>query len=259
MERTPSADDKIRCLAFYKKAHEERFESYEEMIAGLLETAKQQKANNNKHVGERFATRAKKLEKIRDKSNFEDWYARDKDQFEEFDQDNTGFLERGEFLKFVKAKMGLSEEEASNLFSKWDVDQGGSVGPFEFVDLMSVWHTELVYYEQKAKKKQLYESHKDLLSDGCCGPATSLYCGCAWSLCTLGLSWIPFVLRAKANENRMLDPDFNDKLERAASAKELSEEANARARESVKKRLMERDSDQMIKRNECRESSVASK
>ena len=58
--------------------------------------------------------------------------------FNQADKDGGGTIEFEEFKQFIKAYPRQSYESqrfAADLFSKYDVDQGGSLDPFEFADL----------------------------------------------------------------------------------------------------------------------------
>lgn len=76
-------------------------------------------------------------------STFQGWYEEDLHKFTTvLDADDNGVLDKKEFTAWVTNQFDLSEKDIDEVFKKWDLDKGGTVGPYEYCTLMAVWHTE---------------------------------------------------------------------------------------------------------------------
>merc|ERR1711865_937201 len=138
--------DKEKCLVLYMTAHEKNANHYTKKAAKLEGEANSHNDVNTKAV---YQARADELRRVRDKTNFTDWFEEDKKLFKQFDLDGNGFMDKTELNKFAEKNFHMTESEAKDVFKKWDIDEGKEIGPFEFVILMAVWHGEFAIQQQR--------------------------------------------------------------------------------------------------------------
>eukprot|EP00658_Telonema_sp_P-2_P029502 TRINITY_DN22440_c0_g1_i1.p1 TRINITY_DN22440_c0_g1~~TRINITY_DN22440_c0_g1_i1.p1 ORF type:complete len:297 (-),score=95.31 TRINITY_DN22440_c0_g1_i1:314-1204(-) len=243
--------DMEQALALYKRAHEQRRSDYTELINKCIKTAEEQRQASNNELAVIFEQHADETRKVRDygREDFMVWYTEDVRQFKEFDVDVSGFLDPEEFRGFVKAKFKMTDGDADKLFEEWDVDKGKSIGPYEFVSMMAVYHSEQHFAETRIKNDCVYAAVDGMLAGGVCGAATALYFGLICSLCTLCLSWIPFYCVAKTTGERLGDPEFQRNYQNDLE-KACAESVNE-ARKHTIKRLLKGPNEKLITRDQC--------
>merc|ERR1711988_1386831 len=202
------------------------------------------------HTAERSGTEDDKKEllaaaemakDLAEKESFDDWITQDRKNFMRCDLNADGFLDRDEFRQLCCTAFELSPEQAEAAFTKWDIDQGKTVGPVEFSALMSIWHVELAYHTRRQKTEALIKRNLDHPCSW-----TSPYAlpfGFMCSLCTLGLSWLPYCFTAKGCMN-MDDDDPELKARKDKKCQEV-------ALHSTKGKIMEGPPEDILHPDHC--------
>eukprot|EP00658_Telonema_sp_P-2_P066999 TRINITY_DN55964_c0_g1_i1.p2 TRINITY_DN55964_c0_g1~~TRINITY_DN55964_c0_g1_i1.p2 ORF type:complete len:219 (-),score=49.46 TRINITY_DN55964_c0_g1_i1:92-748(-) len=185
-----------KAIALYHRAHGQRYKDYTQLINQYTTAADAHSTQQMDSAAHMMRSHAENTRRVRDygRDDFMVWYTEDMRQFEEFDNDQSGFLDQQEFGRFVQKKFACSGAESGQMFDVWDVDKGQSVGPYEFVSMMAVYHSEKHFGEAEAESKVSYKCVDSLVSGGVCGLQWAMYFGVSCSLCTLCLSWIPMYL-----------------------------------------------------------------
>lgn len=162
---------------------------------------------------------AQSYEDLKNKTDFTDWFETDRRLFAQMDADNNKSLDKDEFKNLMKHNFGIKDEQAATIYAKFDVDQQDSIGIYEFCQMMSVWHGQLVYYEMKHAGEAEWEVYEGAIPCMCCdGFCVKRSCefGLFCSLCTLGLSWIPCYCILQASAINLNDSEhLNKELEKA--------------------------------------------
>jgi len=206
------------CRGLYKKAHHSMGPKYDQQIAKCRKRAEKHAGNGIHGSGSNAQVnalaRANSYEKLRDMDDFNPWFETDRRLFAQMDVDKSNFLDKTEFKELMKVNFGVKEEQAATIYGKYDVDQKDSIGIYEFCMMMSIWHSQLEYYENKHEADIEFEVTESAIPCMCCDGICVKYAttfGCCCSLCTLGLSWIPCWCMAGALTNDILESDHMDK------------------------------------------------
>jgi len=178
---------RTQCLLAYRKAHDRKSRNYDEIIQTFQRKGDNSQASPIQQSD--FYAAAQGLKRIRNKQpeDFELWFMEDQQSFQEFDADKNGVLDKQEFTLFVRKLFDMTAEESETAMKKWDIDDSNSIGPYEFVVAMAVWHTHLEW-------ETSYERYKGMQQQNiCCEPCAPYFfaIGLCCSTCTLCLSWIP--------------------------------------------------------------------
>lgn len=220
------ATQKPRILQLYRRAHDFRSLDFEKKALELDDKAVNLPADSD---SKRDAiAQAQRVRALKGKQDFEDWLLEDKALFEKMDTSKNGSLDQAEFREFAITSFGMTENEAKDIFKKWDIDEGGQVGPFEFSIMMSIYHTEVMYQEAVEQSQHIIMRS---VPCACCVPF-ACYIGCCFSLCTLGLSWIPMYCITSAAVEQGVDD-----LSKEAKLQEQNRKVSEKARQTAKERL----------------------
>lgn len=198
-----------------------------------------------------LAARAKDAADARDKPEIEAWFLRDRALFAAMDADHNNFLDKEEFKNLLKKNFDMSGDHADEVFKKYDIDEGGSIGPLEFCQMLAVWNSECKYHFVKHQCDAVHDTVTGAIPCMCCDGIcikTSSWFGCACSLCTLGLSWIPCycIAAAAASNVSTMDSAFMEKeLEKAAKNSEKE------AKKTTANRLKKGPTGTLLKASEC--------
>lgn len=173
----------------------------------LEERAKSHGTEHDKH---NLLASAQRIRALKDKCDFEDWLEEDRRRFAKYDQSGNGFLEFLEFQELVCAAFEMKREQANTAWKLWDIDTGGSIGPYEYVTMMSVYHTERAFHDAMIESERVLTAN-EAVPCSCCAPYAFVF-GLFCSACTLGLSWIPMCCIAQGTEKR-LEQAYEDQAE----------------------------------------------
>jgi len=178
---------RTQCLLAYRKAHDRKSRKYDEIIQTFQQKGGNSQAAPLQQVN--YYAAATGLQKIRDKQpeDFELWFMEDQQSFQEFDADKNGVLDKQEFSLFVRKLFDMTTEESETAMKKWDLDNSNSIGPYEFVVAMAVWHTHL---EWETSLERYNGMQQQKICCEACAPYF-LIIGLCCSVCTLCLSWTP--------------------------------------------------------------------
>eukprot|EP00656_Telonema_subtile_P045122 TRINITY_DN51391_c0_g1_i1.p1 TRINITY_DN51391_c0_g1~~TRINITY_DN51391_c0_g1_i1.p1 ORF type:complete len:265 (-),score=67.35 TRINITY_DN51391_c0_g1_i1:82-876(-) len=206
--------DQALCLQLYKKAHDERADEFEHRACELEHRADE---TGSKNCAVALKSQANRVREVKNRSNFEDWYLDDMILFKKCDASGNGYLEYNEYREFAQRAFQMSEEEAEQGFTAWDIDEGASIGPFEFVTMMSVWHTEQDFHKAMLVSQLELDDH-DARSCACCAPHALVF-GAGCSLFTIGLSWIPYCCLKQSTETTPEEKAEKRKMRASAMAR----------------------------------------
>eukprot|EP00656_Telonema_subtile_P019313 TRINITY_DN20587_c0_g1_i1.p1 TRINITY_DN20587_c0_g1~~TRINITY_DN20587_c0_g1_i1.p1 ORF type:complete len:263 (+),score=60.05 TRINITY_DN20587_c0_g1_i1:190-978(+) len=237
--------EKPKIIQLYRKAHASRSLDLEKKATALDRKASRTATGDSAVDCEATATHVRE---VKDKSDFEDWYQEDKELFRRMDADSNGFLEQAEFREFAVQAFSMTEVEAVGAFSKWDIDAGGSVGPFEFVTLMSFWHTEKAYREAMARSDVELEAR---VPCECCAPHAMQFAVCC-SLCTAGLSWIPMCCIISGTMT-----SIKKAAEKVEEHEKAQDKAFQEARVKAKERILKGPPEGILSKGQCAQLTVA--
>merc|ERR1712086_558032 len=142
--------------------------------------------------------------------------------FRNLDKDNNGKLDPDEFAKYLADQYGFSQDEAKEVFEKWDLNRDGGITCDEFKNMMG----ELAAVQRAIIQK--YNDKDAAMVKGAVAAGGSCFiiavCCC---VCTLGISMLIFLCC------------FGDKLDAAADSMENMERAKKEELfKDVKKKLL---------------------
>jgi len=236
------------CLGIYKSAHAQSASKY-----NLLEAST--KAEAEKYcktaplMAATFEARAQTIANIRDKPDVDQWFRADRAVFAAMDADNNKFLDKSEFENLLKENFDMDSDQAAEAFKKYDVDHEGTIGVYEFCQMLAIWHSQYTFHKVKHEGDAEAEVIRTITPCSCCDGcfvqrATEF--GCLCSLCTLGLSWIPCYCIAGAAASNLTDPEKMEKIEEKAA-----KHAQKAAKKSTAKKLMKGPPANVLKASAC--------
>jgi len=187
---------KRRCIRVYEKAHEAVTVELKALYSKLDTKATKLEADDHaKDQGQAVRQEAEEIKAMIElgKEQFREWYEEDMVQYEKFDSDHDGSLNKTEFKNWLQEKYDMEDASATAIFEAWDIDGGKSIGKFEFCSLLATCRLQ-----EKKITRQVVAEDLEATVDGmfCCGQsyflfsmAAGTYCCC----CTCGLSCCPLL------------------------------------------------------------------
>jgi len=159
----------------------------------------------------------------------------DQADFDKHDKDKNGALDLGEFKAIIQEKYRLNDVEVKQVFEKWDIDQGGSIGIYEWVTLAAELRAERYFQKQKVEAEVLLASLDYMLPSDACFACT-FYFGLGCCCCTLGLSLIPLCCVLSSANKRITDKHFEQEMKQVRT--EAHDVAKERSKVNTKRFLL---------------------
>jgi len=162
-----------------------------------------------------------------DNRKFGDWYDADMKMFDKWDKNHDGELQADEFKEWMKDLCAMDESTATKVFEAWDIDGGGTVGPYEYCSIMAIMHVQESLIEKEAEMAAMDKQVRDLF---CCGITCfllSIEYGAKCCCCTCGLSCCPMYCQLQYMTNQMaykiehakeIEEQYNKDLDTAKKA-----------------------------------------
>jgi hypothetical protein len=245
----PFTGHEEKCLSLYQRAHESQKAKYSRIISKMRSHAQKARNGNDNDSAQAWDAHATDIEAVKNKSDFTDWFNEDRVTFSKMDADHNGHLDFEEYKNFVKKNFEMSGHESKEAFKKWDVDEGKSVGVYEYCQMMAIWHGEFELHKQQMQAEAIINTMAGAVPCSCCGGCCIEYSckfGLLCSLCTLGLSWIPCWCIARATAANLEDQDKMDE-----ECKKAKKEAVKHAKESTKKVILAGPATGLLSPTDC--------
>merc|ERR1711907_309719 len=198
---------KAKCVGLYKKSHELKTPKFQAVIALCDQkiTAVQATYGGGGAGEAVFGTVGQMMVKMYTEckgdaervlsygdEQFSAWYDMDMKLFnDEIDTDKNGKIDKKEFAKWVGITWDCSETEANDIFTRWDVNEDESIGPYEYCTLMAVFHAEHESATIEHTVEMLADLEKAMFPCGLGCFLCTAYFGVALCCCTCGLSFVP--------------------------------------------------------------------